>query len=312
MTSPRVTVILPCFDEARRVPRTISALLAELPDDVSLLVVDDGSRDETAAAALDAARGDPRVQVTSLPANRGKGGAVRAGMLDAQARLLVFTDADGSYGPADVLRVADALRHTPVAIGTRGKAPGGGPLPRQLASRGFNFAVRRMLGLPYTDTQCGLKGFRRDAAQAIFSRARMNGYGFDAEVLFLARRLDLGVTEVAVEPEARSGSKVRIVVDALRMLREMAVVRRLAASGAYDAPAPGLPTAPGSNHTKRSQPTHGPRTNTATPRPNKPAEIVSAIWANWGRRRNTPASSSGNGNSPSSPRGTEKYQADNR
>jgi hypothetical protein len=226
-------------------------------------------------------------------------------MLDAAGELLVFTDADGSYGAADVLRVADALERDPVAIGTRGEAPGGGPLPRRLASRGFNYAVRTMLGLPYSDTQCGLKGFRRDAARAIFSRTRMDGYAFDAEVLFLARRLDLGVAEVQVEPEARSGSKVRIVGDAVRMLSEMAVVRRLADEGAYDLPHTDPPDA-------GRHPTQGPRTNTATPRLNRPAQIASAAAASWGRRRSTPARSSGNGNSPRSPRGTEKYQVDNR
>jgi len=307
MTVPRVTVILPCFDEARRVPQTVAAFLSSLPDDLSLLVVDDGSTDGTAESALAAAGGSPRVRVKKLPANQGKGAAVRAGMLDAAGELLVFTDADGSYGPADVLRVADALAREPVAIGTRGEAPGGGPLPRRLASRGFNYAVRRMLALPYSDTQCGLKGFRRDAAHAIFSRTRMDGYAFDAEVLFLASRLGLGVAEVPVEPEARSGSKVRIVGDAVQMLKEMSVVRRLAAKGAYDLPRADLDSPPDA-----AQPTHGPRTNTATPRLNRPAEIASTLAASWGRRRNTPANSNGNGKSPSKPRGTEKYQVDKR
>jgi glycosyltransferase involved in cell wall biosynthesis len=309
MTLPRVTVILPCFDEARRLPRTISAFLAGLPDDLSLLVVDDGSGDGTAEAALLAGAGSDRVQVKKLPANRGKGGAVREGMLEAPGELLVFTDADGSSGPADVLRVTEALAHEPVAIGTRGETPGGGSPLRRLASRGFNLAVRRMLGLPYNDTQCGLKGFRRDAAHAIFSRTRMDGYAFDAEVLFLARRLDLGVAQVPVEPEARSGSKVSIVGDALRMLREMSVVRRLAAEGAYDRPRDDLAVPIDG---VEGQPTQGPRTNTVTPRLNRPAEIAKTTAASWGRRRSTPASSSGSGNSPSSPRGTEKYQVDNR
>ncbi len=155
-------------------------------------------------------------------------------MLAATGELLVFTDADGSYGPGQVERIAAALVEAPVAIGVRrAELLGGKPL-RRVASRAFSLAQRSLLGLPFADTQCGLKGFRREAARAIFGRAAVDGFAFDAEALFLAGRLGLGVVEVPVRAEERDGSKVRLAMDAVRMLREMGKVRGAAAAGLYD------------------------------------------------------------------------------
>ena len=114
------------------------------------------------------------------------------------------------------------------------RAVGGSPLLRRLASPVFNRAMRLLLGLPYADTQCGLKGFRRDAAEALFGRARVEGFAFDAEVLLIASRLGIEVVEVPVVAEDRQGSKVRLGGDALRMLGDVWKVRRAAADGAYD------------------------------------------------------------------------------
>jgi len=255
----KLSLVLPAYDEAERLPRTLEAFLAYLPDDpalTELVVVDDGSTDATGELAEQVAARDQRVRVLRTGVNRGKGAAVRRGMLAAGGDLLVFTDADGSYGPGQVERIARALVEAPVAIGVRraellgGRSAGGGSarLVRQVASRAFNLAQRSVLGLPFADTQCGLKGFRRDAARAIFGRAALDGFAFDAEALFLAVRLGLGVVEVPVRAEERDGSKVRLALDAVRMLREMGQVRRAAARGVYDAeptlPAPGEVTPP--------------------------------------------------------------------
>lgn len=232
-----LTIILPCFDEGGRLPEALERYLRHFPagdGGIELLVVDDGSSDETVAVAEAAAARDPRVRVLRHRPNRGKGFAVRTGMLAGRGELLVFTDADASYGPEEVERVVRALDDAAVAIGRRGELETGGPLLRRLASRVFNLAMRLLLGLPFRDTQCGLKAFRRDAARELFGRARVDGFAFDAETLFLARRLGLTVVEVEVSPEAREGSKVRLAVDALRMLRDMWRVRRAAAAGVYD------------------------------------------------------------------------------
>ena len=233
-----LTIILPCFNEAMRLPTALATYLGWFPaspDEVEVLVVDDGSTDGTLAVADAAASGDARVRVLRTQPNHGKGFAVRTGMLAAQGDRIVFTDADGSYTPAEVERVALALGGADVAIGARGDLDAGtGPVLRRLASRVFNRAMRLVLGLPYRDTQCGLKGLRREAARELFTRARIDGFAFDAEALFLAGRLGLEVAEVPVRAEERDGSKVRLAVDALRMLRDMWGVRRAARAGAYD------------------------------------------------------------------------------
>jgi glycosyltransferase involved in cell wall biosynthesis len=233
----KLSLVLPAFDEAERLPRTLTSFLAALPDDpalTELVVVDDGSTDATGELAERFAAGDERVVVVRGGENRGKGYAVRTGMLAASGELLVFTDADGSYGPGQVERIADALVEAPVAIGVRRAQMTGGRFVRRVASRAFSLAQRSVLGLPFPDTQCGLKGFRRDAAMAIFGRAAVDGFAFDAEALFLAGRLGLGVVEVPVRAEERDGSKVRLAMDAVRMLREMGKVRGAAAAGLYD------------------------------------------------------------------------------
>jgi glycosyltransferase involved in cell wall biosynthesis len=252
-----LTIVFPCFDEAERLPRTFERYLAHFPADpraTELIVVDDGSTDDTLAVAERIAGRDPRVRVLSSERNHGKGFAVRTGMLAAKGDRVVFTDADGSYGPEAVDRVVRALDRAPVAIGVRPAGPNQapkeaatsegpaldahreartGPALRRLASRVFNQAIRRTLGLPFHDTQCGLKGFQRQAAAELFGRSRLDGFAFDAEILFLARRLGLEVVEVPVQVIQHDGSKVRLAVDALQMLRDVWSVRRAAARGAY-------------------------------------------------------------------------------
>ena len=232
-----LTLVLPCYNEADRLPRTLGTYLDRLPrtpGQVEVLVVDDGSTDGTAAVASSIAAGDARVRVIRSEFNRGKGFAVRTGMLAAGGELVVFTDADGSYRPDDVERIVAALADAPVAIGSREPRTQASSPTRQLASRLFNQAMRALLNLPFRDTQCGLKGFRRQVALEVFGRARLDGFAFDAEVLYLARHLGLRVAEVGVRAEERDGSKVRVAVDAVAMLGEALAVRRAAAAGAYD------------------------------------------------------------------------------
>ena len=235
-TRTALTLIFPCYNEAERLPQTLAAYLAELsrrPGEVEVLVVDDGSTDQTFAVARAVAARDERVRVIRRQPNHGKGFGVRTGVLEANGELIVFTDADGSYGPGEVSRVTAALADAPVAIGSRPAGWATGPPARRLASRLFNRAIQALLGLPFRDTQCGLKGFRRQAALEVFGRSRLDGFAFDVEVLFLARRLGLAVSEVLVRAEERAGSKVQLVVDALAMLGDVLRVRRWAMSGGY-------------------------------------------------------------------------------
>ncbi|HWD48056.1 MAG TPA: dolichyl-phosphate beta-glucosyltransferase [Actinomycetota bacterium] len=235
---PTLSIVLPCLDEAERLPGTLATYLAHFPpgrSEVELIVVDDGSTDGTTVIADQIAAADPRVLVVRTTHNHGKGYAVRTGIQAAQGELVVFTDADGSYSPEQLERVVAALAAAPVAIGARlGSQAGAGPPLRRLASRVFNRVMRRLLGLPFSDTQCGLKGFRRDAAEAVFRRARVDGFAFDAEALLVARRLGIEVVEVPVRAEERQGSRVRLGGDAVAMLGDVWRVRRAAAAGAYD------------------------------------------------------------------------------
>ena len=267
MTAPALSIVLPCFNEAGRLPDTLGLYLASFPQDpseVEFVVVDDGSTDSTFAVAEKTATGDPRVRLLRSEPNHGKGFAVRTGILAAEGDLVVFTDADGSYAPEQVERIVRALKRAPVAIGSRAatafepETPAGTQWPgtpyepgtpgvpyepppsgpgmavRHAASRVFNFAMRRALGLRFQDTQCGLKGFRREAARSLFGLARLDGFAFDAEILFLAHRLGFEVVEIPVQPNDRDGSKVRLALDALRMLAEVWSVRAAAARGVYD------------------------------------------------------------------------------
>ena len=245
--APALTVILPCYNEAERLPGTLQVLLAHLssaPGEVEVLVVDDGSTDATVTVAEAAAAADRRVRVRvlSYQPNRGKGFAVRTGMLAARGELVIFTDADGSYRPSDLDRIMGALAQAPVAIGTRASASG--PVARRAASRVFNLAIRGALGLPFGDTQSGLKGFQRAAAQEIFSQARVDGFAFDVEVLWLARQLGLEVTEVDVQALERQGSKVQMLADALAMLGEVWTVRRTRTNSADGEVGPALTSSP--------------------------------------------------------------------
>jgi dolichyl-phosphate beta-glucosyltransferase len=251
MTTPVLSIVFPCFNEAARLPETLERYLASFPEDlaaIEFVVVDDGSTDSTYAAAEKTAAGDPRVRVLRAESNHGKGYAVRSGVLAAEGELVVFTDADGSYQPEHVKRLVIALGQAPVAIGSRSIEEIGslhgtpeeqaantpGPILRRMSSRVFNAAMRLVLGLDFQDTQCGLKGFRREAARSLFARSRLDGFAFDVEVLFLARRLGYEVAEVPVTASDRDGSKVRLAVDALRMLVEVWSVRLAAARGVYD------------------------------------------------------------------------------
>jgi dolichyl-phosphate beta-glucosyltransferase len=231
---PSLTVVLPCYNEAERLPRTLRSLLAHLsgvPGEVEVLVVDDGSTDATVAAVEAIAGADARVRLLCLSSNRGKGAAVRVGMLAAEGELIVFTDADGSYGPGELDRIIRALAEAPVAIGAR--VATSGPLTRRVASRVFSLAIRVLVGLPFADTQSGLKGFRRPAAREIFGQARLDGFAFDVEALLLAGRLGLDVVEVGVQAIERRGSKVRVLADARRMLGEVWAVRQAVGNDPY-------------------------------------------------------------------------------
>jgi dolichyl-phosphate beta-glucosyltransferase len=238
--SPRLSVVVPAFAEAHRIGATIAALrqaLAGLSDDggVELVVVDDGSPDATAAEAR-AAGADT---VISLPTNRGKGAAVRAGMLAATGRTVAFTDADLAYRPEQLVAllakveegwdvVVGSRRHVETTTLVRARHI------REVGGRAFSLITGRLVLGGERDTQCGLKAFRAEAAQRIFSKSRIDGFAFDVEIFLLAKRWGLSLTEVPVSVENFKVSTVHVFADALRMVSDVWRIRHWARTGRYE------------------------------------------------------------------------------
>jgi len=231
-----VSIIIPAFNEADRLPRTLeatAAYFAARTEPFEILVVDDGSTDATARAVQDFAAAHPALDVQCLGygANRGKGYAVRHGMLRASGDRRLFCDADLAT-PADqygIVLAAMARGKVPIGIGSRPLRQSHllvhQPWYREMLGRGFNTAVRLLAVPGIADTQCGFKVFTGEAAQDVFSRCRLDGFAFDSEALFIARRLGYGITEVPIRWSHQAGSKVSMVRDGLRMLRDLSRVR---------------------------------------------------------------------------------------
>jgi glycosyltransferase involved in cell wall biosynthesis len=212
--------------------------LEEQAWDAEVIVVDDGSGDETAELVQRSAEGNPRLRLLQNPGNRGKGYSVRHGMLEARGDILLFTDADLSSPIEEAPKLFAALDSgADMAIGSRWLRPElqreRQSLTRQFYGRVFNLLLRVVLGLNFKDTQCGFKAFTRRAAQALFRRQTIERWGFDPELLYLARRFGLRVTEVAIVWSHAGGTRIHPLRDGLRMLQEVVRIRCNALAGKY-------------------------------------------------------------------------------
>ena len=246
MDTPLLSVVIPAYNEAERIGPTLRAVTAWLEERRlfpahEVLVVDDGSTDATAATVVELSRELPHVRLVESRPNRGKGHAVRVGMLEARGDLRVFLDADHSVSIAQLPRLLDALeRGADVAIGSRyvagASTPRKAPWYRRAWSRLGNAVVRIGLIDGILDTQCGFKAFTGAAAEAIFSRAHFCGWGFDIEVIALARALGLRVVECGVEVHDDRRTRVRPVRDAIGITWEFARIRAAFRNREYDLP----------------------------------------------------------------------------
>lgn len=225
------SMVIPAYNESGIIMdtvRAVSARLAELAGEYEVLIVDDGSTD--GMAELVRSCGDPHVRLEGYSPNRGKGCAVRTGMLAARGDVILCTDADLAYG-VDVLAVMLERFRTGEAdlvIGSRrlgGQGYQNYPPLRILMSKCFGLLSHAVSGLPY-DTQCGIKGYRRQAAQSIFSRCTTDGFSFDFEVLMRADRLGLKVEQIPVSVINFRESKVNVIRDSARMFRDVFRIRR--------------------------------------------------------------------------------------
>jgi len=237
-----LSVVVPAFNEEQRLPKTLQNIRAYLKSRAlraEVLVVDDGSTDATAKVVEASQRCFPELQLISNSCNRGKGFSVRQGMLEARGEITLFTDADLSAPIEEADKLLAVLRE-----GAYDGAIGSRALDRRLieihqsmfreqAGILFNRLVRWLTGLPFEDTQCGFKAFRRERTRVLFEQQRTEGFGFDAEVLFLAQLTGLRIAEVPVRWAHNPATKVNLLSDSVRMFGDLLMVRWNAWMGRY-------------------------------------------------------------------------------
>ena len=239
MSSCYLSVVIPAYNEERRLPDTLAAVGAYLHRQHyawEIVVADVGSEDATAGLVQDVAQGEPKVRLISLP-HRGKGSAVKHGMLAAEGEFRFLCDADLSMPIKHLERLLPNAGPTAdIVIGSREAAGArrlGEPRRRWLMGRVFN-AMTQLLATPgIADTQCGFKVYRATAARPLFGQQTLDGFAFDAEILFLARRRGFTIAEVGIDWHYRAESKVRPFRDGWRTLRDLLIIRWRWLTGRY-------------------------------------------------------------------------------
>lgn len=242
MAHPKLSIVIPAYNEAARIGTALERVLGTVAErgwEAEVLVVDDGSTDETTQIVEQWMERSERLHLIQNPGNRGKGYSVRNGLLQAAGDVVMFTDADLSAPMEEAERLLAAIADgADVAIGSRWldreRQTIVQPMYRQVFGRCFNWITRRVMGLPFKDTQCGFKAFKREAAQVIFRLQTIERWGFDPEILFIARKLKYVIREVPVTWGHDERSRLSYVKDGVKMLEEMAIVRRNSVAGRYD------------------------------------------------------------------------------
>jgi dolichyl-phosphate beta-glucosyltransferase len=243
---PTYSIVIPAYNESARLGATLEKVLAYVHAqrwDAEVIVVNDGSRDNTAEIVRTFAAKDPSLRLVENPGNRGKGYSVRNGMLNARGQIVLFTDADLSSPIEEAPKLFRALGDgADIALGSRWlraeTQTQRQPLHRQLFGRIFNLVLRLTLGLQFKDTQCGFKAFKQPAVQAIFPLQKIERWGFDPEILFLARKLGFKVKEVSVAWGHSGDTRINPLVDGSRMVMEMLRIRWYDLRGKYDGSSP--------------------------------------------------------------------------
>ena len=236
-----LSIIIPSYNEEARLPGTLQRIAEYLPTlklRTEVLVVDDGSTDRTAAVAESFHGKLTGLRVLSNGTNRGKGYSVRHGMLEAQGDMVLFTDADLSAPIEEAEKLLSPLNNGyDVAIGSRAMDRSlistRQSIFRETAGIIFNKIVRMVLRLPFVDTQCGFKAFRRERCRIIFEQQRIEGFGFDPELLYLARHYGLRAIEIPVRWGHSEATKVNMLGDSLKMFGDIFTIRWNAMSGRY-------------------------------------------------------------------------------
>jgi len=239
-TQPELSIIIPSYNEELRLPTTlerIATYLASSGRAAEVLVVDDGSKDRTAQVAESFCGKIPALRVVSNGVNRGKGFSVRHGMQEARGQIALFTDADLSAPIEEADKLIAALETHDVAIGSRAvdrslitvhESPF-----REFAGIIFNKIVQLILWLPFVDTQCGFKAFRREHCKILFEQQTIERFGFDPELLYLARHHGLHTVEIPVRWGHSHATKVNMMRDSIQMFLDVFVIRWNSLLGRY-------------------------------------------------------------------------------
>jgi dolichyl-phosphate beta-glucosyltransferase len=234
--------VIPAYNEEKRLPGTLEAIVAYLAQThfsfAELIIVDDGSKDATAAVVEDYRRAHPCVRLLRNPGNRGKGYSVRHGMLDAKGDWVLFSDADLSSPIEELGKLLESAQREDAAVAIGSRALDRSLVAvhqsgfREASGRFFNFVMRTLTGLPFQDTQCGFKLYRADAAQAVFSRQILDGFSFDVEDLCIAKHCGFKTLEVPVRWSNVEGTKVSTLAG-LKSFTDLLTIRWYWMSGRY-------------------------------------------------------------------------------
>ncbi|OLC89696.1 MAG: glycosyl transferase [Acidobacteria bacterium] len=237
---PELSIVIPAYNEELRLPATLEKVAAYLKNcgrDAEVLVVDDGSKDRTAAVAESFQSRIPALRVVSNGINRGKGYSVRRGVQEAHGRIVLFTDADLSAPIEEADKLIEALEKYDLAIGSRAVDRSLITVHesrfRELAGIIFNKLVRIILWLPLVDTQCGFKAFRRERCAIVFEQQTIERFGFDPELLYLARHHGLRAVEIPVRWGHSPATKVSMLRDSLQMFLDVFKIRWNSLRGRY-------------------------------------------------------------------------------
>ena len=261
-TSYNISIVIPAYNESARLRPTLERVLNFIRQqawDAEVIVVDDGSRDNTAEIVREFAQNNGTVRLVQNPGNRGKGYSVRSGVMNARGRIILFTDADLSSPIEEAPKLLKEIAAgADVAIGSRWMRSElqtkRQSVARQVLGRVFNLLLRIVLRLDFKDTQCGFKAFRQDVARTVFPLQKIERWGFDPEILFLACRSGFKVVEVPVRWGHDSGTRINPLADGSRMVAEMFRIRWYSISGQYaNVMGMSLPTALSSNPRSRRQ-----------------------------------------------------------